>query len=663
MTSDQPSSRLTPKRLILLALFAVFLLILLWLGLKTWRISQTSQALLARQAEIETLLAEGLTHLDPDAAEQLVLATRSDIYTLQKETAVFMPLTPYLGWLPKVGSTLTAAPQLMEMAVAGSDSAAYALRGLKPALVLMQTEGAPDRIAGLVHILSQAAPDLQAAQETMAQVSAARAAINNEADLSWRLRQMLGLADEWLPLAQKGLALSTVIPEIMGQNGPRTYLLIAQNEDERRATGGFISGAGTITVENGRLSEINMLDAYAVDNFREKPYDVVPPPLADYMGLDLFLFRDANFWPDFPTSANKAMDLFSYGQDLPPLDGAIAIDQEFLRLLVAATGPIPLADSDEMISSKNLINKLRDAWASGDEGSDTNWVWVRKAFIGVFANAIRDHIENNPEQIDFILLTQNMAQALEGRHLQLYLRQPHVQTVLAETGWNGRLANPAGQDFLAVVDTNMGFNKSNLHVKRETDYHVTLAENGDGNGRLTVTYSHTGTDTGKPCIQEDPEAYQGTPDYLRVADGCYFNYLRLYLPETIRLTEASQHSTAGDFTRTGQPIVTNGEIEAELPGFTTVSNFFMVPIGKSVASQFRYTLPAISQAQEDGNQRYQLFVRKQAGSDPESVTITVTLPAGATFLSAIPTPTTIEGKTLTFALHLDSDKLITVNYQ
>ncbi|MCZ7673944.1 MAG: hypothetical protein M5U34_45850 [Chloroflexi bacterium] len=198
---------------------------------------------------------------------------------------------------------------------------------------------------------------------------------------------------------------------------------------------------------------------------------------------------------------------------------------------------------------------------------------MRKAFIGVFANAIRDHIENNPEQIDFILLTQNMAQALEGRHLQLYLRQPHVQTVLAETGWNGRLANPAGQDFLAVVDTNMGFNKSNLHVKRETDYRVTLAENGDGNGRLTVTYSHTGTDTGKPCIQEDPEAYQGTPDYLRVADGCYFNYLRLYLPETIRLTEASQHSTASDFTRTGQPIVTNGEIEAELPGFTTVSEF------------------------------------------------------------------------------------------
>ncbi|MCZ7673943.1 MAG: DUF4012 domain-containing protein [Chloroflexi bacterium] len=325
----------------MLALFAVFLLILLWLGLKTWRISQTSQALLARQAEIETLLAEGLTHLDPDAAEQLVLATRSDIYTLQKETAVFMPLTPYLGWLPKVGSTLTAAPQLIEMAVAGSDSAAYALRGLKPALVLMQTEGTPDRIAGLVYILGLAAPDLQAAQETMAQVSAARAAINNEADLPWRLRQMLGLADEWLPLAQKGLALSTVIPEIMGQNGPRTYLLIAQNEDERRATGGFISGAGTITVENGRLSEINMLDAYAVDNFRKSRMTWFPHPWPTTWAWICSCLETPTSGPIFPHPPIRRWIYSATVKTCLPLDGAIAIDQEFLRLLVAATGPIP----------------------------------------------------------------------------------------------------------------------------------------------------------------------------------------------------------------------------------------------------------------------------------------------------------------------------------
>jgi hypothetical protein len=274
MTSETTSPKFTRKRLILMALLGLLLLFLLWLGLKTWRIYQAGNSLLARQAEVETLLADGLTNIDPDAVEQLVLDTRQDIYTLKDETAVFLPFTPYLGWLPKVGSTLTAAPQLVDMAVAGSDAAAYAVRGLKPALVLMQTPDMPDRFTALVNAFAHAAPDLQAAHAAVQQVSAARAEIDNVGALPWRLQQAFILADHWLPLAEKGLSLSPILPELLGQNGPRTYLLLAQNEDERRGTGGFIAGAGSISVENGRLSEINMVDAYTIDNYLEKPYDV-----------------------------------------------------------------------------------------------------------------------------------------------------------------------------------------------------------------------------------------------------------------------------------------------------------------------------------------------------------------------------------------------------
>jgi hypothetical protein len=663
MTSETTSPKFTRKRLILMALLGLLLLFLLWLGLKTWRIYQAGNSLLARQAEVETLLADGLSNIDPDAVEKLVLDTRQDIYTLKDETAVFLPFTPYLGWLPKVGSTLTAAPQLVDMAVAGSDAAAYAVRGLKPALVLMQTPDMPDRFTALVNAFAHAAPDLQAAHAAVQQVSAARAEIDNASELPWRLQQAFILADHWLPLAEKGLSLSPILPELLGQNGPRTYLLLAQNEDERRGTGGFIAGAGSISVENGRLSEINMVDAYTIDNYLEKPYDVAPQPMADYMGLDLFLFRDANFWPDFPTSANKAMDLFSYGQSLPPLDGAIAIDQEFLRLLVQATGPIPVSSEGDTITAQNITTTLQDAWAAGDETSDAPWINERKAFIGVFANAIRNHLENNLGQVDLPLLAQNMAQALEGRHLQIYLRHPEAQEILAETGWNGRLVNPPAQDFFAVVDTNMGFNKSNIYIERETDYRVALADNGDSEGVLTVTYTHTGADSGEPCYQYDLSAYTEVPDYLNVANGCYFNYLRLYLPENTVIIDAARHTTAGQYTRSGEAISTSGAVVTEMPGFITVSNFLMVPYAQSVSSQYHYTVPAVVAAQEDGSRQYQLFVRKQGGSDPESVTITVTLPAGAAVVSAIPAPVALEGNNLIFSLQLDGDKLLTLNYR
>ena len=55
--------------------------------------------------------------------------------------------------------------------------------------------------------------------------------------------------DALLPLAQVGVDAALAAPEALGQNGPRTYLILAQNEDELRPTGGFISGAGRMTLD------------------------------------------------------------------------------------------------------------------------------------------------------------------------------------------------------------------------------------------------------------------------------------------------------------------------------------------------------------------------------------------------------------------------------
>ena len=320
------------------------------------------------------------------------------------------------------------------MADSGLDAAAFAVRGLKPALAIMQNDSPSEAsmISQLSNILVDASPDLSAANEKLAEVAAARAEIENIETLPWRLRTLFALSDEWLPFAQESLALTAVLPEILGENGPRTYLLIAQNENELRPTGGFISGSGTLVVENGAIQSIEMIDANNVDNWAEKPYDFPPQPFYDYMGFDLFLFRDVNFWPDFPTTAEKAMDLYSYGQDLPPLDGVIAIDQEFMRLLVEATGPIYIEERDLTITPQNTIETFQNSWATRE--SDDNWEWVvnRKSFIGIFAAAIINYLENDFSAIDPMLLAENMKTALSEKHLQLYLRDEKAAAILNE---------------------------------------------------------------------------------------------------------------------------------------------------------------------------------------------------------------------------------------
>ena len=123
-------------------------------------------------------------------------------------------------------------------------------------------------------------------REQIARAQAARERIDT-ARLSPRIQSLLARYDEAYPLADKGLALLEVAPQLLGADQPRTYLILVQNEEELRATGGFISAAGRVTLDAGQIVSLIIEDSYAVDDFTT-PYPDPPAPLRDYMGIDLW---------------------------------------------------------------------------------------------------------------------------------------------------------------------------------------------------------------------------------------------------------------------------------------------------------------------------------------------------------------------------------------
>ena len=666
MTTAEPSAPTQPRKrkFIWITILVLVLLLIGWLGLKAWRIAQTTQSLLARQAEAETLAANGLAGLDPDKTEALVMGVRSDVLTLQKEVAPFLPLMPYLGWVPKYGSTLVIAPQFLDMAVAGLDTAAYSIRGLKPALVIMQPGGDSQESAltVLAQSLANAEPDLRAANDSFAGVMAARAAIGDTSNLPGRVQDLFAKADEWLPLAEDGLKFALIAPAMMGMDGPRRYLVIAQNEDELRPTGGFISGAGIITMIDGRIQDFTFTNAYNIDNYLEKPYDIPPEPLEKFMGLELFLFRDANFWPDFPTSAETLMDLYSYGQDAPQLDGAIALDQRFLQLLIEALGTVTIPDENLALNAGNLTDALRQAWGVQEGQNAQEWVTTRKDFLGPFAGAIKNKIETDFSSIDLQKLAANMNTAVQTKHLQIYTRHPQEQAVLDELGWDGRLAPAPNSDFLAIVDTNVGYSKANIYVEKTADYNVTLDDAG-AHATLTLQYTHTRPDNGQPCIHYNINVSNDLPDYLTLADACYWNYLRIYVPEGSQLITSTVHTIPGESHIFGQTWQGPAQVLSETAGLTTFANYLLLPMGQTLESRYEYLLPTVVSTDENGRKTYHLDVIQQAGNHPFPFSAAITLPEGAQVLSATPAPTAVNGRTLQFKLNIDTNSQITVQYQ
>ncbi|MEZ4516249.1 MAG: DUF4012 domain-containing protein [Chloroflexota bacterium] len=487
-------------------------------------------------------------------------------------------------------------------------------------------------------------------------------AVNTE-DLPWRVQQLLMLADEWVPTGQAGLELAPQLPALLGMDGPRRYLIMAQNEDELRPTGGFLTGAGVITIEDGRILDLSLRDANGVDNWREKPYNDPPQPYYDFMLSELFLFRDSNFWADFPTSAQQAMDLYAYGQDESALSGAVAIDQEFLRLLVDATGPIQLDEGRE-INSGNLIRTLQQA-RDPEEGQEIrDWVGDRKAFLSGFAGAIRGKLESDFSSIDPVKLARNMQTTLQQHHLQIYVPDQGAAEVLAQAGWDGGLPSAPPGDFWMMVDTNMGFNKVNLFVNREFDYAIDLTQPATPAARLTTTYIHTGDPTGEPCYQGVEEEFEQGAEYLALANKCYWNYVRVYVPTGSTLTDSSRQVVPAETLFRNQTWDSTAQPITETDKLTTFANFMLVPQGETAEFYVDYTLPqGILQAQADGSTLYELHIRKQAGTRSEPLRIHVVLPSGSEIIDIQPRPTVQSGNEVSFDTTLESDSVFQIRFR
>jgi hypothetical protein len=641
-------------------------LILLWLLVAGVRITGLLLSLQAREAEARRLLEGGVRQADPDAVELLVLGIHSDVTRLKAESRPFVYLGSWFGGLPRVGPLLAAAPHLLEMAGAGSEAAAYSVRALKPALFLLQEENRDGQspLPALVAVMADGRGDLAQAGRAAARATAAREALGSSERLPWRVQQLLEQSDPWLPFVQSSLALATIVPELMGSDGPQAYVILVQNEDELRATGGFISSAGLLIVDQGAIAGLEFMDSSLVDDYLNKPYDWPPDPLYEFMLLEGFGFRDANFWPDFATSAEKAMTLFTYGLEIP-VDGVIAIDQTFVRLLLTAAGPVTLPGEAQTVTGDNVIAIMRASWTLQEDQEAENWLHERKNFIGELAIALRQRLEYEPGDLDLAGLAVALAQATAGKHLQLYVREPTLAAVVAESGWDGRLSNPAGHDLLLVVDSNVGYNKVNTIVDRSLAYHVTLDSNGRHQANLALTYRHNGRAVNGECRQMG-FSYRPGITYEELVEDCYWNYVRVYAPHGSRLVSGSAPPVPAAALLSGQEWSGEARLETEIESEAVAAvfaNFFLLPQGETLTASFRYQLPPDLVQNSQGEAYYRLNVPKQAGARSQPIEIQITLPHRARLVGAQPVPTAVDGQTIIFNTVLDRDRSFTLTFR
>lgn len=351
--------------------------------------------------------------------------------------------------------------------------------------------------------------------------------------------------DTEIQLIAKGRVVATILPSVIGSNTKKTYLILFQNNNELRPTGGFIGSYARVDFEGGKLKRLEVNDIYAIDG--QLSLHVEPPKeIKEDLGQKDWFLRDSNWESDFPTAARQAEWFYTKETGLRA-DGVVALDLKAVENLLAVMGPLDIADYNEKVTADNLF-------ATAITHAETNFFpgsQAKKNFLTALANQLFDKLFFLPNQ-NWPGIVASLGKSLEQKHLMIYLDDPKLFSYVASQNWAGVLPRPevskegSLNDFLAVVEANLGANKSNYYLDRNYNLDTTIGKDGEISHRLKINYTNRSPSSTWPA-------------------GTYKNRLRIYLPFGAKLTRVlidktditAQVSSFADYGRSGYSMLVN----------------------------------------------------------------------------------------------------------
>lgn len=395
----------------------------------------------------------------------------------------------------------------------------------------------------------------------------------------------------------------------LGLETQQSYLVLAQNSDEIRPSGGYLSTYGWMTMRNGRVVDYSYSATTATS----------PNPPADTMaseiglpswwiqyGEPVYAAWDGSWSPDFPTTAQMAMWYYDNGNNpQSPVDGSISIDIVGFEYILEALGQVTVPDYNLVVTTENFRDVVYDIRAFG-EGDLPHKRFLASLYRQIFTDW--QAIASNPETSADILGV--LLRALQEKHIMMYFNDDNLNEATALLGWSGQQQDAIGRDYLMVVDANLG-NKSNSSIRRQVTYDVEVLPEGAVSARTTLSYDYPAA-----VADLDPAV---NPEFHGPLN--YNNLLQVYIP-----VGSIVGATTGAI---------NQLQEVDYATHTLLTGEMTVQYDSSERVQFSYTSPNVIESIGD-YQRYRLLIQKQPGMQPELVSIQITLPVGATLVSTTP---------------------------
>lgn len=409
-------------------------------------------------------------------------------------------------------------------------------------------------------------------------------------------------------------AIRETLPELVGFDGEKTYLVLLQNQTELRPGGGFIGSFALVKVDRGEVVETKIYDVYDADGQLQGH---VEPPffLRRYMGASHWYLRDSNASVLFAENGKQA--LFFLEKELNvKADGVIAVNAQVIQDVMQVIGSITIPEYKQEITAENVIEQTQDHAEKNFFPGSTQ----KKDFLNAYQKALMSTLNGNQTRIPQVVAL--LGKEIQQKHIQTYFPKTSLEEVFVSAGSGGGIPmvqenEGSFSDVFGISEANIGQNKSNRYVERKIDQQLKLGEDGEVAESVTVTYTNRSTKTSP-------------------YGGDYTQFLRFVLPKQARLdtiqVDGKDQSTIAAVTDpavyTRKTFLPPTELEIETVGaetYQTVGFLLIVPQGGTKKVTISYTQQVTPPAQAF---TYIRNMVKQSGTTADQYTLTMVLPDG-----------------------------------
>ena len=274
------------------------------------------------------------------------------------------------------------------------------------------------------------------------------------------------------------------MPKLLGQDGPRTYLLVAQTTSEQRSGGGLVGSLGTMQVDNGNISvgEFHSNKEFVAlgESATAEEHDVFSDPL--YFSFDV---RDLFAVPDFSRTAEMLNTVWQRSEYVCDIDGVIAIDPLFIQEMVRINGDVTL-DNGQVLTGDNtaefMLNGIYKAF--DPDTQDMYFEYVASAVMdGAFSNMTMDKM---------MQIAQAMGTLAEGRHFYAYTFHEDEAEYFQGAGFAKNAPDSETDPEVGIYMNEQNASKLGWYLQRSSTVTRTAC-NEDGSQVYHVTFSITNT--------------------------------------------------------------------------------------------------------------------------------------------------------------------------